>query len=184
MLNIKNNFFNIGSRKQNSGAYFHRLHTKEIVSMTPRGYAGFWIRSAALLIDLAILWVVRWPLSLLFWAQSDDFSIWGGLKSGSNNTALISLYIAINLLIWFSYFVIMDVRYQATLGKLIMKLKVVGIDLQPISYGKAILRETIGKAISLFVFLTGFVWAAIDPRKQTWHDKIAETYVIKSSTDT
>lgn len=64
-----------------------------------------------------------------------------------------------------------------------MRLRVVGPDLQPIAYGKAVLRESIGKAVSLVVFFIGFIWAAGDPRKQAWHDKMAETYVVKSSTD-
>jgi uncharacterized RDD family membrane protein YckC len=142
-------------------------------------FGGFWIRFTALLIDAAIIEVVRLPVALVFWALSDDFSFWGGPKSGRTGTGLGILYLVINLGIWFAYFVFMDVRYQATLGKTAMKLKVVGIDFQPITLKKAILRETIGKAISLVVFLIGFIWAAFDPRKQAWHDKIAETYVTK-----
>jgi uncharacterized RDD family membrane protein YckC len=29
------------------------------------------------------------------------------------------------------------------------------------------------------LFLVGYLWVAVDRRKQGWHDKIADTYVVK-----
>jgi uncharacterized RDD family membrane protein YckC len=31
----------------------------------------------------------------------------------------------------------------------------------------------------IFGLPIGFIWAAFDPNKQGWHDKIASTYVIR-----
>ena len=144
---------------------------------------GFWIRLIAIVIDIIIISAARYPITLIFWALSDDFLIWGGLKRGSSNIGLNILYITINLAIFFAYFIIMDVRYHATLGKTLFRLEVVGIDLLPIRYREAILRETIGKAISLFACFLGFIWAGFDARKQAWHDKIAGTYVIRRNVE-
>lgn len=40
------------------------------------------------------------------------------------------------------------------------------------------MRETIGKILSGVVFNLGYLWIAIDDKEQTWHDKIAKTFVI------
>ena len=53
--------------------------------------------------------------------------------------------------------------------------------MQPISWGKAILRY-IGYIISGLVLLIGFIWIAFDARRQGWHDKIAGTYVVRKET--
>lgn len=60
-----------------------------------------------------------------------------------------------------------------------MGLRVVSTDGQPMTMGKAFIRY-IGYIISAIVFYLGFIWIAIDKDKQGWHDKIANTYVIKS----
>jgi uncharacterized RDD family membrane protein YckC len=43
----------------------------------------------------------------------------------------------------------------------------------------AALREIPGKIISTIIFYIGFFWIAWDTHKQSLHDKIATTYVIK-----
>ena len=46
-------------------------------------------------------------------------------------------------------------------------------------FGTILLREIIGKSISLLVFGLGFYWAIWDKDRQSWHDKIAGTLVIE-----
>jgi uncharacterized RDD family membrane protein YckC len=36
----------------------------------------------------------------------------------------------------------------------------------------------IGYFIDSFVFGLGWIWAAFDPERQAWHDKLARTYVV------
>lgn len=67
----------------------------------------------------------------------------------------------------------------ATPGKMLLKIKVVTTSYQPVSFRTAFLREIIGKIISNLIFGVGFLWALLDKKNQTWHDKIAKTYVIK-----
>lgn len=78
------------------------------------------------------------------------------------------------------YQVGMTGKYGATLGKMALKLKVVTADLQPIDYGKAALRELVGKFFSIWIFGLGYLWVLWDGKKQGWHDKIAGTVVIKT----
>jgi uncharacterized RDD family membrane protein YckC len=70
--------------------------------------------------------------------------------------------------------------YGATLGKKVFGLKVVGPDGMPPGFGRALLRMTIGYWISGLVFYLGFIWIALDEHKQGWHDKIAQTYVVRA----
>jgi uncharacterized RDD family membrane protein YckC len=119
------------------------------------------------------------PISLIFRALDENFYIWGSWdwRTGAS-IGLVLLFNAIRVGIMWSYFVIMTGRYQATLGKMLLDLKVVGSDLGPVSYGTAALREIVGKILSALVCSLGYIWAGFDARKQAWHDKIANTYVI------
>lgn len=76
------------------------------------------------------------------------------------------------------YSILFTWKYGQTPGKKLLKIKVVDTNYQPISFGTASLRETIGKAIS-GAFNLGYLWVLIDKKKQAWHDKLAHTYVVK-----
>jgi uncharacterized RDD family membrane protein YckC len=67
---------------------------------------------------------------------------------------------------------------RATPGKLLQGLQVVNRDGSPISARQAWVRNG-SKFISAAAVLIGFVWAAFDRHGQTWHDKIANTYVVR-----
>jgi len=72
-------------------------------------------------------------------------------------------------------------KYGATIGKMIVKIKVVDQNNQKPSWGTAIMRETVGKFVSGFIpFYIGHLWMLWDEKKQTIHDKIASTYVINT----
>lgn len=66
----------------------------------------------------------------------------------------------------------------ATWGKKVMKLKIVSNDYQQPSLGKIILRESIGKWLSSLLNL-GYLWMIVDKKSQTFHDKMANTFVVK-----
>ena len=61
---------------------------------------------------------------------------------------------------------------------MVMRLGIVRFDGTRIGWGGAVLRF-LGYIISVLLFLTGFVWVAIDMRRQGFHDKIADTFVIR-----
>ena len=41
------------------------------------------------------------------------------------------------------------------------------------------MREVVGKFISGLVLNLGYLWVIWDGQKQGWHDKIADTYVVR-----
>ena len=147
--------------------------------VTAPRYAGFWIRFAAAFIDGIIVSVALLPLNIVFRAVSDRFYYWGtwDWREGVSLGAVILLN-AIRVGVSWAYYTIMTGRYGATLGKMLLRLKVVGEDMNPISYGTAALREIVGKFVSTIVCFIGYIWVVFDERKQGWHDKIAHTFVI------
>jgi uncharacterized RDD family membrane protein YckC len=50
----------------------------------------------------------------------------------------------------------------------------------PIGTGRGFGRALVAQFISPFLCALGFLWAIWDPRKQTWHDKVANSVVIKN----
>jgi len=66
-----------------------------------------------------------------------------------------------------------------TPGKQAMKIRVIKTDGSPMSDMDAVLRY-IGYYISGFFFALGYIWALFDENRQGWHDKIANTYVVKA----
>lgn len=86
----------------------------------------------------------------------------------------------LNLLVLVVYFVSGTAISGQTLGKKLAHIKVVRTDGEaPVGYGKAILRETLGKLISAIPLGLGFLWFLWDKKNQAWHDKIAGTVVVK-----
>ena len=75
------------------------------------------------------------------------------------------------------YFVAYWVRSGQTFGNSVMGIKVVTADGSPPTTSKALLRY-FGYIISAIPFSLGFLWVAIDKKRQGWHDKIAGTFVV------
>lgn len=83
------------------------------------------------------------------------------------------------LLMNMSYFTYFHAAGGQTPGKRILGLKVIRITGKELTPGIAFIRW-LGYLVSrLFLFL-GFLWIAVDRRKQGWHDKIAGTLVIRT----
>jgi uncharacterized RDD family membrane protein YckC len=93
---------------------------------------------------------------------------------------------AVNIVIWLfgtvlsiSYAVFFTGYCGQTPGKMALRIKVIRTDGAPITYGRAALREVLGKFVSGILLGIGYLMVAFDSKKQGLHDKIADTYVIK-----
>ena len=67
-----------------------------------------------------------------------------------------------------------------TLGQMVVNVKVVRADGEPVDLRTAVLRF-LGYIVCVLTLGIGFLVAAFDDRKQGLHDKIANTYVVPSS---
>ncbi|MFW5692211.1 MAG: RDD family protein [Chloroflexota bacterium] len=65
-----------------------------------------------------------------------------------------------------------------TFGKMVMNIQVIKTDGTPISDAEAIFRY-IGYLINTPLLMIGWLWAFVDDKRQGFHDKLANTYVIK-----
>lgn len=122
--------------------------------------AGFFERLGAAVIDMLLLFA-------LFVVLIAAFNLSETLRSVMVYV-LAALYGA--LFLW---------RADATPGKMLFKLKVVTTTYKPISFWRAVFRESLAKDISALLLYMGYLWMLRDKKNQTWHDKLAKTYVVK-----
>ncbi len=116
--------------------------------------AGFWIRFAAGALDF-LMWAVV-------------LGVMGGMNDGPG--FLFSAFAV--------YCAVMWKTKGTTIGGVICGLKVVRLDDRPLDWGVAIVRA-LTAFLSLFVAGLGFIWVAFDDEKQSWHDKVAGTTIVK-----
>ena len=160
-------------------------------------YAGFWIRFAAYLIDLIPLTIVsilimlpilnemgtvfadmpelpRRPTAAQFEAWEREYTqriapLMARMYTTSGLLQLVSVVYYVGFWAW---------RGQ-TPGMIALGLRILKeSDGTKPGLGRSILRY-VGFFISMLVLFIGLIWAAFDPRKQGWHDKIAGTVVVK-----
>jgi uncharacterized RDD family membrane protein YckC len=131
---------------------------------TPR-YAGFWRRSGASVVDGVIYSVVM------------------GLLLGPTmmNAGLLSAEGLLRMALVLLATVVLWLKFLGTPGKLLLECQVVDADsFLPMSHKQAVLRY-VAYLASILPLMLGFLWVARDPRKQGFHDKIANTVVLYRS---
>ncbi len=142
-------------------------------------YGGFWIRFLAAFIDGIIIEAVVIPVSFVLGAMVGAA---GSAAGGANQMAMqmtaAMLGACVGIFANVLYFTFLESSSkQATLGKMILGLKVTDHSYQRISVGRA-LGRTLSKYISALILLIGYIMAGFTDRKQALHDMIAGTYVI------
>jgi uncharacterized RDD family membrane protein YckC len=156
----------------------------------PTTYASFGARFVALIIDSVVIWVLQMVIitpilavmGLSFASNAGNFEnlsdaetvgLIGGIIAAAFSTILVVAAIS------FLYFAVLESsKTQASVGKMALGIKVVDLDGQRISFGKALLRS-VGKIVSQMIFYIGYIMAAFTDKKQGLHDMIAGTLVVK-----
>jgi len=145
-------------------------------------YAGFWIRLAAMLVDGLILGVVVWVFNGL-WPMAFGLGWMGGtagatISYGEVGGVFWVLAVLVPFLIVVAYFIGLWGWRGQTVGMMALRIRIARFTGEAITWVDAVMRF-LGFIISvLFVFI-GHFWIAFDSRRQGWHDKIAETFVIR-----
>lgn len=128
-------------------------------------YAGFWIRFLATLIDgIVIVTFVGIVVNLI--------GI-GGAQQASLSYSLFMLAAQ-----WGYYSLMESSERQATLGKIVLGLRVTDLQGNRISFGKATARF-FGKVLSGLLLFIGYIMVAFTDKKQGLHDKLVSTLVLK-----
>ncbi len=125
-------------------------------------YAGIWRRLAAVLIDIV-------PIALftaVFFYVFLEFEF--------------DLVRNVSYVIWIVYSTVFEASpSQATFGKRLLEIKVVGDSGQRLGWLGAISRN-LAKILSILPLGLGFVWLLFSKNEQAWHDMIARTYVTRT----
>lgn len=161
--------------------------------MADSKYAGFWLRFVAYIIDYIILYVISGfvivPLlaavGISFGAATGGFSDFSQMTEGDMiavATAFVTAIFAgsiITLVINVLYYTLMESsKYQATVGKIALGLKVTDMNGNKLDFVKALIRQ-IGKFVSGIILMIGYIMAGFTEKKQALHDMIAGTLVVK-----
>lgn len=113
--------------------------------------AGFWVRMAALLLDILLVGIATNFLNHIF---------------------------HLHILLLAAYGAVMWKLRGTTVGGIVFDLQVVRLDGRAIDWETAVVRA-LGCFLSVAVAGLGFFWIAFDDAKQAWHDKIAGTVVVR-----
>ncbi len=147
-------------------------------------FAGFWRRSTAFLIDLFSVAVICSVIILVFspyrWFSFEGFWGIGDVFDEPFWRAFPYLIFGnlLSLLVNIAYFVGFWLWRGQTPGKMLLGIKLIRMDASNVTLSVALLRY-LGYIVSAAVLFIGFIWIAFDSRKQGFHDKIADTYVVR-----
>lgn len=135
--------------------------------------AGFLPRAFALVIDIVLVSLIALLAYYagLFVVYGFDFGSYGSEK------LFMPVYMTLFLLSS-TYFVFLHGYGGMTVGKMAMGIKLINRYGEGIGIWDAFVRW-IGYYISGAFLCAGFLWSLVDSECQTWHDKIAGTYVVK-----
>ena len=157
--------------------------------------AEWWQRLVAWLIDGILLGIVSWLVSFILRITVGFGLVSFSMSNGgySNSTFLVTYILSAlpYLIIPFLYYWLMQAKLNGqTLGKMVLKIRVVNDDRTPLSLGDAALRAltypvlawfATFTCIGLLYYLLDGLWALWDkPNQQMLHDKMAKTLVIKT----
>jgi len=151
-------------------------------------YASFIQRLVALILDSFIYSGITSILFTPFWCVFTFFPLL--LTDHRGNMSFLSIMflcfiglivVAIQLAAMYFYYIYLPVKKLngATLGKRALRIKIVKEDGSKLTQTDMFVREVVGKFLSGFAFDLGYIWALVDERSQTWHDKIAKTLVVE-----
>ncbi|MCX2525198.1 RDD family protein [Larsenimonas rhizosphaerae] len=145
-------------------------------------YAGFWRRAVAFFIDFSLLMggttlVSVFTLFTFIFFLSPDYSV---ALEQVTYTMANKPYISplIHATVFWLYFAGYESsKRQATIGKLVMGLKVCTLDGHRIGFGRASARH-FSKYLSGLLLMVGYLMGAFTKKKQALHDKMTRCVVI------
>ncbi len=156
----------------------HRVQ-EYLFAGTRRAFASLWQRALAQLIDLVPLGAGFALPGVFLWRLFSDpesvvergpmFPLWIlGLFAAAALCGLLVLVV-------YSYF---EGRFGKTPGKWLLRIRVLGTDLQPCGFGRALLRNLLTFVDGFFNFLVGVLLVALTENWQRLGDLVARTIVV------
>ena len=125
-------------------------------------YAGFWRRFGAFFIDGFIFCLLFGLVLGPAFANASFFTLEGISRSGLTMLFTVGFWI----------------NFVGTPGKLLLGCQVVDADSLDVMNIRQAFVRFVAYLASMLPLMLGFLWIAKDPRKQGFHDKIANTVVL------
>ncbi len=142
-------------------------------------YAGFWIRSLALLFDLLIIAVIT-VVAIGPFALMAGFMMGGKVPLDRAQDTLETVAPVVALVAGWLYCAVGESsRFQGTVGKYALGLKVVDPAGARIGFLRASVRF-LARGLSTAALLLGWLMVGVMPRKRALHDLVAGTTVTRS----
>ena len=132
-------------------------------------YVGFWARSGAATFDAVLQLLITAALVYVIYGK---FVADEGYFLGRADRF-------IQLVLPFWIYIFMWMKFGATPGKMAIGALIIDADTgMPITFGQAVLRY-LCLILSVLSLGLGIFWIGFDSRKQGWHDKLANTVVVR-----
>ena len=165
--------------------------------MYSQKYAGFWKRIGAHIIDQLLLGVVQTIFILPVWLyfffeyfhlddyqrNADFVNVGYEYYDDLSLSTFITIFLtiaALSIVIEWLYYALMESSAkQATVGKMVLSIKVTDIEGNRIGFGQATGRH-FGKILSGLIFMIGYIMAGFTAKKQALHDMLADCLVVNS----
>lgn len=154
-------------------------------------FAPVWKRLIAMIIDVCIFvtafsllivflnWILQLPIEYSIFDEGRGLQVRMNDYVRDNFYKIVVIYSLAKLSVIVPYFVFLESsRWQGTVGKKILKIKVGDYKGDRISIGKSSLR-LLGKWLSGQILLIGYIMAFFTEKHQALHDFIAGTFVFE-----
>lgn len=154
------------------GGLFHPHETQRLMSLDGVELASFARRAAALLIDgltVSVVFVLG-VIPIALWYKDHQISHHFEFNPFENWYSTLLPVVYCGLLVWLTN--------GFTLGKWLMGIRIVSLSHERISLWHSVERA-LGYGASLLEAGSGFFQYGVHPNKQTVHDRIAETIVVR-----
>lgn len=147
----------------------------QTLSRTQEGevtYGGFVTRLLAYAIDFLIVGVVTLLVKNIVLVGFYDLDMVSTpILCGRSLSDMVSWLVAS------LYFVLCTYYTETTVGKSVMRIKVVGRNGEKLSLFHVVYRETVGRFLSSFLYV-GYLLILIDSEKAALHDRLSDSRVV------
>ena len=109
------------------------------------------------------------------------FALWDSFSQAKNIEEIImvtNMFVLEYMAMKIFYQAFFTMKYGASIGKIIMKIRVIEINTLQYPNVLSSLNRAIFRVISEMIFYLGFLWGMLDPSRQSWHDKTSKTLVV------
>ena len=155
------------------------------MAATAVGYAGFWLRFAAWIIDAILLAIVGNIVMLIFGLGIGGWRnlfLPGAHPRPEDFAPMFGMFFRIMflsmILHWLYYALLESSVWQGTIGKKALGLYVSDLEGRRVSFGRATGRF-FARILSNFTLGIGYLMVAFTEKKQALHDMVAGTLVLR-----